>query len=520
MMFNSLQPYITHDEPFGPIDSGDFAMEDIRAQELLFEQHNRIYKNLRNRPSIIIGRRGAGKTSYLRSVYFDKQYTFFTELRTARVLGQMTRVIQAMTSEAVFSETVSELWEKVLWAGVFSEIRRHNVLNHDEQMIVDSYLAGLALDDDGDADAVMQKIAALYDEVIKDKPAEAMTEYLRQFDSATFEQARSAVAKRLEASQKNFVILLDSLDDFQMDLDSVARSLQGLLKLVGSMNKPRDSVDIRFCLPTELYHRFLRLSSNSNKDFRRALRLQWTAGELILIGAQRLKYFLNLYYPNIAREISHLDETKRDDAGKILQTVLPPRIRNGAGFQEDTISYILRHTQLLPRHFLIFMNSIFRGMNGNPSFPVSEERIIHGIRQVEEFIVTEIFVAFKTIYPNAEAVCKACLPQLGHQFTMGDLHRVFNRHGKAAFGLDDLVEFQRMLLEIGAIGSVIPGGKESDVYIKGRFEYTVAHELVLSQESDLCIHPLFSGIFNNGRKERPVYPYGSDINDEDYREQG
>jgi hypothetical protein len=100
---------------------------------------------------------------------------------------------------------------------------------------------------------------------------------------------------------------------------------------------------------------------------------------------------------------------------------------------------------------------------------------------------------------------------------MGDLHRVFTRHGKAVFG-DNLFDFQRMLLEIGAVGRVIPG-KETDVYIKGNFEYTVQHQLTLSQEDELCVHPLFSGIFNGGgRHDKPVYPYGSVLDDEDYRD--
>ena len=71
---DTVRPYITKDEPFGPIDSTDIDSNDIDALRLLFEQQNRIYKNLRNRPSIIIGRRGSGKTYYLRSVFFDKAY--------------------------------------------------------------------------------------------------------------------------------------------------------------------------------------------------------------------------------------------------------------------------------------------------------------------------------------------------------------------------------------------------------------------------------------------------------------
>jgi len=216
-----------------------------------------------------------------------------------------------------------------------------------------------------------------------------------------------------------------------------------------------------------------------------------------------------------------LDLTKRADALTLFNAVLPQHISNQVGYEEETISYILRHTQLLPRHLLILLNSIFKNSEGTGSlnsFPISQERILNGIRQMEDFMVREIFVAFKLIYPTAEETCRRCLPELGHKFTMGDLHRVFTRHGKAVFGSDNLFDFQRMLLEIGAIGRVIPG-KERDLYIKGNFEYTVSHPLSLSQDDELCIHPLFSGIFHgSGTKERPVYPYGSVLEDEDYRD--
>jgi hypothetical protein len=137
---------------------------------------------------------------------------------------------------------------------------------------------------------------------------------------------------------------------------------------------------------------------------------------------------------------------------------------------------------------------------------------------VEEFIVSEIFIAFKLIHLNAEAA-QALPAELGHKFSVGQLHQVFTRHGKAVFGGEGMFEFQRMLIEIGAMGRVIPG-KETDVYVKGNFEYTVAHELTLSHDDELCIHPLFSGIFSNGgrKKERPVYPYGTVLEDEDYRD--
>jgi len=516
-MLNDIRPYITKDEPFGPIDSGDIDSSDLRGVLMLFDKHNWSYKNLRSRPSIIIGRRGSGKTYYLRSVFFDKQYDYHIEIRTPHVLGQVARAIQRMTAEMVFSEMVSELWETILWIGVFLEIRKHHILTADDLNVINAYLDKMRVGSNDTVDDVLRNVANMLEEIIGKN--NSGSDFLWGADKVNLDHAKEAVIKALESSKKTFAILMDSLDDFQLEIEPIARSLQGLLKIVGSMNKPRDVVDIRFCLPSELYQRFLSLSSNPNKDFRRALKLQWNASELILIGAQRLMFYIALHYPEFYKQHRHLDLTKRFDALTLFSVVLPERITNQAGYEEETISYILRHTQLLPRHFLILLNSIFKNpaaRTRNP-FPISQERIVNGIRQMEEAMVGEIFVAFKLIYPTAAETCRRCIPELNHKFSMGDLHRVFTRYGKSEFGSDNLHEFQRMMLEIGAIGRVIPGN-ERDLYIKGNFEYNISHQLSLSQDDELCIHPLFSGIFQSGNKqEQPVYPYGSVPEDDDPR---
>jgi len=517
-MFNDIRPYITKDEPFGPIDSGDIDANDLKALLMLFEKHNWIYKNLHSRPSIIVGRRGSGKTHYLRSVFFDNQYDYYVEIRTPSVLGQVARAIQKMSAEVVFSESVSELWDMILWLATLLEIRKHPIVQPDDLNIINGYLDNLKVRESDSVEDLLRHVADMFEEIVNNNQTNE-SGLLWGADRVNLDDAKAAVMRSLKTSGKKFAILMDSLDDFQLEIDSVERAMQGLLKIVGSMNKPRDLVDIRFCLPSELYQKFIKLSTNPNKDFRRTLKLQWTASELILIGAQRLMFYTALNHQEYYKKFIHLDLTRRSDALALFSAVLPERIKNLSGHQEETISYILRHTQLLPRHFVILLNSIFKTVNANNSkpFPVNADRIIQGIRQMEEAMVGEIFVAFKLIYPTADETCRRCLPELGHKFTMSDLHRVFTRHGKAVFGSDNLFDFQRMMLEIGAIGRVMPG--KEDVYIQGNFEYTVSHQLSLSQDDELCVHPLFSGIYQNGNKqERPVYPYGSTLEDNDYRD--
>lgn len=254
--------------------------------------------------------------------------------------------------------------------------------------------------------------------------------------------------------------------------------------------------------------------------FGSSLKLQRTAGELILTGAQRLRLYRELFYPEFVKGLLPLDLTSRAEALRLFNAGPPKTIRNHAGFQEETIAHILRHTQLLPRHFLILLNSIFKSKDVSQSlhpFPISEMRILNGVRQVDERIVPGIFVAFTLMHPTAEDVCKRCIPELGQKFPVGELYRVHTRRSKAVFDGENLFELQCMLMEIGAIGRVKPG-QGTDIYIQDNFEHTARHEIAVSHDDELCIHPLSPAIFGNDRQDRPVYPYGSDLNNEDYQE--
>jgi len=499
---NIMQPYITKDEPFGPIDSAMIASKNVDALAKLFEFHNRIYRNMRNRPSIILGRKGSGKTSYLRSVYFENNYHQIIEIRTEQALMHISSVIQELTKGKMFPEMLAELWETILWVCVMARVRNDAVLIPDRQNLVNMYLDKVGITNSTETEDVLWKIAGIFDAVMAGEHKDGFSEILRRFDRASFKNTTSAVLDSLESGNKRIAILMDSLDDFHLEIESVSDSLKGLLKFVGSMNRPDAVVDIRFCLPTELYQRIRKISSNPNKDFQHSLKLQWKASELILIGAQRLMMYLEIYYPDYLKRLMPIDPSVRSDAIKLFQAVLPPRITNRSGYQEETISYILRHTQLLPRHFLILLNSIFKstgGTTGLHPFPINEKRIINGIQQVEERIVGEIFTAFDLIHPSAGEACKRTFPALKHKFSVGELHRAFTQHGRAVYDGEGHFDFRRMLLEIGAIGRVT---QQTEYYIQGEFEYTVERETPISPDDEMCIHPLFSGVFGNDRDGR------------------
>ncbi|MBS4034248.1 MAG: hypothetical protein KGZ85_07290 [Ignavibacterium sp.] len=316
-----LAHYINSDEPFGPIDAGDIDSTDVDALNLLFERQNMIYEQLRERPSIISGRRGSGKTSYLRTVLFDTDksknnklfYDFNIEIRTPNAFTTISRLVQGMTenSDMVFTENLADLWEKVLWTSVFSEIRHQSSIEN--LPTTNKYLEAMGVKDNYDNEMVLKKLADMFRKVKEINPQDGIYDILEIFNQHDFLKAKLEVTEYLLSKDKRFVILMDSVEDIQHDIGEIARTLEGLLKFVGSMNKPRDVVDIRFCIPTELHPKITEISSNPNKDFRRELKIEWTAKELILIGAQRLTYFIQLHHPLLLKKPTKCNKIQRCD---------------------------------------------------------------------------------------------------------------------------------------------------------------------------------------------------------------
>ena len=510
-----ISAYITEDEAFGPVNASE--IEESEALEILFDSHNKIYKALHQRPSIVIGRKGSGKTSYLHAAYFENNYDYVVEISTPKAFSNVIESIERTTKGSLFPETIAELWETVLWIAFLNGMR--NRLSSPTKKLINAYLAKVGVRESASIDDVLWDIADVLSKNASGKTIGMIAEVLRRADNLSFAEVKDTVCNELRETKKRALIMLDSLDDFRLEIDTVSLALQGLLKCIGRANKPSARTDIRFCLPAELFHIFQDISSNPNKDFRRDLILHWTAPELLIIAANRLLLYFELHEPKLFVNFGKVCALNIKDARKIFKGILPDTITGGLGVPESPLAYINRHTQLLPRHLLILLNSIWiknKRLHDNGEGKLHEDSIIQGVNAVEETLAREIFVAYRTVYPFAKRACESCIPELQHVFSIGDLERVFRTHGKKAMESDDFSEFKRMLIEIGAVGRVV---EITDRYVQAIFEYTVPHQLVTSTDDDLCLHPLFTEIYSAKTKlKKPVYPYGSMVDDPDYRE--
>jgi hypothetical protein len=522
-MSKPLEKYVKHGTAFGPTDAGLIKVNDTDILRKFFDPQNKICNAIKLNPSIVIGRRGSGKTAYLHSVFLDSEYQVVLEIRTAKTFSQIVSQIESNTPRYALVEEIEALWDDLFFLALMAELAKRYPKKSQELARLKNFIAKVDPDANIPIDSFLWKVVKTLSTRNSGNLIGSVSAVVEQVTGVHFECAKQIALDLLEAEKIRAIVLLDSLEQYPVEIPSVAHALSGLLKCAGQFNERNDRLSIRLCLPAELYHTFFDyVSTNPHKDLTppNALTLHWSAGELLSISAHRLALFLDMYFPKLGAEYDFTPTITRSDARDFLLSFLPTVVVNSLGQREDTLAYILRHTQLQPRHLLLYLNAIFETERTHGSkYPrISPESVVKAISANEYLLAEEVFSGYLKQHPNTRTLCEACIPELPLTFRESDLHQVFIRKGKKATGERDFVDFRRILIETGIVGRVVDS---TDRYTVGRFEYTEPHKLIVGSKDELCLHPVFASAFNcrlpPGKLQKPIYPYGSDPEAEDYR---
>ena len=145
------------------------------------------------------------------------------------------------------------------------------------------------------------------------------------------------------------------------------------------------------------------LTANPEKDFLDYLVIRWTAAELMTIAGNRLRRYLDLYHqddlPGLGLPRQH-DERDHQMAEATLRALLPwGGMRTGLGCDEDPVAYVMRHTQLLPRHLIQILNEILaRAARHRRGVPVATPQdVLEGVREAELRIVDGILSSYSCL---------------------------------------------------------------------------------------------------------------------------
>ncbi len=507
-----FERYFNVSFPVGPIAALPSPNIDPDVQRLIFDTNNELYRSLNHGRTIIIGRKGSGKTSLLNSASFEADRSViipFDSGQTADVFTRIVEEVEQLSADTSHVEQVSTLWTVLIWTVVFTKVP---VLNLDEAIA--KYLDGFGLTklEGSPYEIIDQQLNVMRTFPPAERPVAQKIRYTR-VNGVSFSEAKERAIDLLTNTRQYVFVLMDSLENYVLHKLQNTLALAGLLRCIGSFTAERSPCVFRCCIPAEKYHTLLGLSENPLIDFQGGLLLHWDAGELVRLSAKRYAEYLRHYQEEFfSPDISLLDLNSRRGAFEFWKFILPKEVANRNRIMESPLAYILRHTQLLPRHVLFILTRILEKslkLDHGRFSNIDGKHVADGIFEAENEIRAQIMEAYKSTAPLAADACEQLLPELKTAFTFDEFSNVVKRRRDALMQLDR-PEILQTLIEIGAVGRYIG---ETDRYNIAVFEYMVPHRLLVSQQDKFCVHPVFTDCYSVNSKfkgAKPVYSYWSE----------
>ena len=494
-------------------------------------------------PRYLVGRKGAGKTAFLAGAPL-LDGSDVVSLKSEHIYSEVERLRSRYQTAIgpLYADTLVYVWEVLLFHAAMLGICRSNKLAMTaDRQCVWTYLATYGDPATLATDELLAAVSARMSESLA-RPASGVSfrSACQQLEAGgiSYLVARTAVYTILDGGKlkSRLFVVVDNLEELHQELDHLRETIAALFRLsTKDRTAPigdRLPFSTRFAFPAELLLQLRLLTVNPEKDFDNHLVIKWSAAELIALAGNRVRLFLDAWFPGQSHKQLGLprehDPGDREASEKTLRALLPNRpVQGGLGCEEDPIAYVMRHTQLLPRHLILNLNAIFsrvfmRLSSGDQIARATEIDVLEGIHEAEHTIVEGIFSSYHYRYPDvadALGALKNHLPT--NRFATSELHTAFNRSGARARAGLAYRAFLEGALAVGALGIVTDPPTER--YIRGEFAYTFREDLrPVEDRDDLCVHPLFMYRFFDRRTisrlalegTRPVYPYGSDPDDD------
>jgi hypothetical protein len=243
---------------------------------------------------------------------------------------------------------------------------------------------------------------------------------------------------------------------------------------------------------------------------------------LLKVAAHRYRLFAEIRNRPLFERIKGIDFDTREGIHDFFHLIMPETFLNGMGGEEDPLAYIIRHTQLLPRHVIAIFNSIIARSHdsGRPDHRLTEDDIRSGVLDAEKLIAQQVLVPFYKIYPDLISSCEDILPDLSPVCTYNDLRKIERRFSHRIE--EDVRSIWRTLFAMGVLGKIVNEGRTETAgapkdarYCLATFHYNIEGTFGLETQEEYCFHPVFSRHFGISRKNtadrRAIYPANVDM---------
>jgi hypothetical protein len=505
--------YINPDFPLGPADAGLIRDNEVAAQ--LFDPHNQSFNLLLQKKnlSVLIGRRGSGKTallnSYLYRPFLIESYprdrpsmksqltesNFVVRILSSKIFEEMHSRVQGPGGLLRPIEGLIDDWEELIIDYALSHILFAFSDQYSESLrAVEQYLNSPDIEKKAEAqrlvwgDSFLDKLRS----TLRNKGSDVDKHAPRRHD------ALEAAISFLSTRKTKLVILFDSLDEYEIGDERVDRIVGALVRFVAQFNA-LERAQIKLALPAEIFPEVQRASVNPLKDFYTFDRLRWSSLELAAITAHRYRVFLRLFDPQMYQKVSSLDLSSRHGISQFWNHFFTERILNSYGQVENTMTYILRHTFLLPRQVFAIIHSVIVGSQAKTGGYriLLSECVANSVVNLSPIIAEEILQGFKHVYPWASELCRAVFGGFPSTFSYDDLENQWRRVGRRMMASRnayfELVHFCEMALRIGIMGAI---EQETERYLGTTFAHDMLMPFAVGGKNRLAMHPAFARYFS------------------------
>lgn len=482
---DSVHNSLTEEFPLGPIDTA--RISDELFKYFFIANNTPFQERLKSNPEIIIGRRGSGKTTFLKATKISDYYNKFIEIHQHIFLDSLINKIEDLRKikKFILAEDIAFLCDELLFSYLFTKLEEENLLNESLYASISNYL--------NFSPKFHNNIPSCHD-----------GEERRQ---SLYKEAREISLKLLEDKNIRIVLLLDNIENYTK-IFAVNDLVEGLLQAMGGFNQDK-RFHIRFCIPGEVARIFEERSTNHVKDFQNTAYLSWNSKEILNMISWRLNLAISKFAPEIYKEKKLIKDPKI-----YIQDFFPDKIKNLMGIEESPVPYIMRHTQLLPRHALLYFNKIInlackRGILSRGEL-IPEDIICNAIKDHESGFVREIIAGFRMPFPEFNEFLKYIV-KLPPKFKYKDLEKIFQQQKRLILinGNDDISYFLDMVLDTGCIGIV---EKRENQFIRAIFRYASPGKMIYPEHrEELCLHPIFTQTEPPEENKYAIYPTGTSI---------
>lgn len=537
-----MEDVLTRELPLGAPFTEAFVHTSDDVFRKLYDGANHIHATARSdNPSYIVGRKGSGKTAFLLGASRGSGADV-VHIQSEHIYSEVNR-LRARYSQvngALVTDSLVHVWEVLLLhAAILAVARSERIPNTGGKQRLWSYISSFGDPRTLAIDELLARVSGHMVGALITAPGHLSFReacWAIEVERGSFRESVEHLRRIMDiAGARALYVVVDNLEDLHKHMGEFEDVIAALFRVASRALAPaRDRVlpfRTRFAFPAELLSNLRYLAANAEKDFLDYLVIRWTAAELMVVAGNRLRVFLDVHFPSAPRKLglpTRHDPRDREAAQATLRAMLPAGpLVNGFGGAEDPIAYVMRHTQLLPRHLIEILNEIIApaivGLASTEVPRTTHDQVRRGVRKAERRIVEGILTTYSFPYPRVAAALAMIKNHIDISMPASQMHEQFNHASTQRSGMS-WEQFLDACLAVGALG-IATGQSNDSRYVQGEFSYTFAENIRPVEDRDVvCVHPLFTYRFFDRRTlsrfaqvgARPVYPYGSDPEHDDF----